>query len=133
MPLSAEWIVVESQPNDDRKWTNLTRKQRIEEIKEIYGKKGEDVDKTGLVYFAALSLKVTTAGAVTATMTYDTGKTKKDSKTKKMVKVYYKPTCSTVVIPTSAADVKPFEGHAFLYFAPSSTNNFPRFVGVVPF
>ena len=45
-----------------------------------------------------LSLKVTPAGAVTATLTFDTGKTKKGKK------VYWKPTCTTVVIPVSAAD-----------------------------
>ncbi|MBR4653664.1 MAG: hypothetical protein IKO72_09915, partial [Kiritimatiellae bacterium] len=84
-----------------------------------------DGDKTGLTYFINLSLKVTTAGAVTATVTYDTGKTTKDKKTKKMVPVYYKPTCSTVVIPTSAATANPFTGFVPLYFAPSPANNFP--------
>ena len=68
---------------------------------------------------------------MTATLTYDTGKTKKDPKTKKTVKVYYKPTCATVVIPTSAPDADPFTGEAFLYFAPSSANNFPGLVGNV--
>ena len=75
-----------------------------------------------------LSLKVTTAGAVTATLTYDTGK--KDKKTKKAV--YYKPTCSTVVIPTSAVDADPFTGEAPLYFAPSAANNFPGFAASAP-
>ena len=81
--------------------------------------KGDDVDKTGLTYFINLSLKITTAGAVTATLTYDTGKKKKGKA------VIYKPTCSTVVIPTSAADANPFTGEVPLYFAPSSVNNFP--------
>ncbi|MBR4654658.1 MAG: InlB B-repeat-containing protein [Kiritimatiellae bacterium] len=88
-------------------------------------KKGDDVDKTGLTYFINLSLKVTTAGAVTATLTFDTGKKKKGKA------VYYKPTCSTVVIPTSAADADPFTGEAVLYFAPSSANNFPGYSGCV--
>ena len=90
-------------------------------------------DEGNETYFAALSLKVTPNGAVVATMSFDTGKTKKDSKTKKTVKVIYKPTCATVVIPTSAATADPFTGEAFLYFAPSPGNNFPGFVGVVPF
>ncbi len=90
--------------------------------------KGADVDKTGLTYFITLSLKVTTAGAVTATLTYDTGK--KDKKTKKAV--YYKPTCSTVVIPTSAADADQFTCEVPLYFAPSAANNFPGFAAAAP-
>jgi hypothetical protein len=69
-----------------------------------------------LTYFAALSLKVTSSGAVTATLSYDTGK--RDKKTKKTV--YYKPTCSTVVIPTSAPDADTFTGCIYLYFAPVS-------------
>ena len=80
--------------------------------------------QAGLTYFAGLSLKVTTAGAVTATLTYDTGKTTKDSKTKKTVKVYHKPTCSTVVVPTSAPDAETFTGEVHLFFAPSAANNF---------
>ena len=91
-----------------------------------------DGDKTGLTYFINLSLKVTTAGAVTATLTFDTGKTTKDKKTKKMVPVYYKPTCATVVIPTSAADADSFTGFVPLYFAPSAANNFPGFAAAVP-
>ncbi len=87
----------------------------------------------GLPEGATLSLKVTAKGAVTATMTFDTGKTKKDAKTKKTVKVYYKPSCQTVVIPTSAADADPFTGEAFLFFAPSPANNFPGYAGVAPF
>ena len=90
-------------------------------------------DTTGLAYFAALSLKVTPKGAVTATLTYDTGKKTTDKKTKKKVPVYYKPTCATVVIPTSAVDDDPFTGEAFLFFAPSAGNNFPGLGGWVPF
>jgi len=85
----------------------------------------------GLTRFAALSLKVTTAGAVTATLTYDTGKTAKDKKTKKAVPVYYKPTCATVVIPTTAADAYQFLSGAYLFFAPSAANNFPGVGGWV--
>ena len=76
---------------------------------------------------------MTTAGAVTATLSFDTGKTKKDPKTKKTVKVIYKATCSTVVIPTSTADADPFTGEIFLYFAPSTGNGFDGLVGWVPF
>ena len=68
-----------------------------------------------------LSLKVTTAGKVTATIKYDTGK-KKNGK-----KVYYKPSCSTVVWPITAANPTGFEGFVYVYFAPSSANNFPGF------
>ena len=75
----------------------------------------------GEAYFTSLSLKVTPSGAVTATLSYDTGK--RDKKTKKTV--YYKPTCSTVVIPTSSPDADTFTGCIYLYFAPSSANNFP--------
>ena len=59
------------------------------------------------------------SGAVTAKLTYDTGKKKKGKA------VIYKPTCSTVVIPTSSADAEPFRGEISLYFAPSPANNFP--------
>ena len=80
-----------------------------------------------------LSLKITAAGAVTATLTYDTGKTKKDAKTKKMVKVYYKPTCSTVVIPTSTPDAETFTGKVPLYFAPSAANGFAGYSAEVDY
>ena len=79
-----------------------------------------------------LSLKVTPAGAVTATMSHDTGRTKKDPKTKKNVKVIYKATCSTAVLPATAADSNPFAGGAWVYFAPSAGNGFDGFVGWVP-
>ncbi len=72
-----------------------------------------------------LSLKVTPKGAVTATLSFDTGKTKKDPKTKKTVKVIYKPTCSSVVIPNTPAEAEAFSGNAYLYFAPSPANGFP--------
>lgn len=81
----------------------------------------------GLTDAMSLSLKVTTAGAVTATMSFDTGKTSKGKA------VIYKPTCSTVVIPLSAADAEEFEGEVFLFFAPSPANNFPGFAGAAPF
>ena len=71
------------------------------------------------------SFKITTAGAVTATLTYDTGKTTTDKKTKKTVKVYYKPTCTTVVIPTSVPDAETFTGRVPLFLPPSAANNFP--------
>ncbi len=87
--------------------------------------KGDEDCKTGLTYFTNLSIKITTAGAVTATLSYDTGKTKKDPKTKKTTKVIYKPTCSSVVIPTSSPDADPFMSGAYLFFAPSAANNFP--------
>ena len=80
----------------------------------------------GLTDAMSLSLKVTTAGAVTATMSFDTGKTSKGKA------VIYKPTCSTVVIPLSAADNEEFEGEAILFFAPSPANNFPGFAGAAP-
>ena len=82
----------------------------------------------GLLPAETLSLKVTTAGAVTATMSFDTGKTSSKGKA-----VIYKPTCSTVVIPLSAADAEEFEGEVFLFFAPSPANGFPGFAGAAPF
>ena len=81
----------------------------------------------GLLPTETLSLKVTPAGVVTATMSFDTGKTSKGKA------VIYKPTCSTVVIPLSAADNEEFEGEAILFFAPSSANGFPGFAGAAPF
>ena len=93
----------------------------------------DNVDKTGLTCFATLSLKVTTAGAVTATLSFDTGKTKKDPKTKKTVKVIYKPTCQTVLVPQAAAGAEPFVGAVPLYFAPSAGNNFKGFTGQVDY
>ena len=79
----------------------------------------------GLRESDSLTLKITTAGAVTATLTYDTGKTKKDKNTKKTVKVIYKPTCTTVVIPTSGADAETFTGRVPLFLPSSAANNFP--------
>ena len=81
----------------------------------------------GLTYFAALSLKITTAGAVTATLTYDTGKLSKGKV------VYYKPTCTTVVIPTSAADAETFSGRVPLFLPPSAANNFPGLCVDLPY
>ena len=72
-----------------------------------------------------LSLKITSTGVVTATLTFDTGK-----KSKGKV-VYYKPTCSTVVKPMSDADPNAFTGHIQLYFAPSAGNNFPGWSEVI--
>lgn len=59
----------------------------------------------GLAEAMTLSLKVTPAGAVTATLSYGSAKY----------------TCSTVVIPQTPPDVTPFEGIAYLYFAPKGT------------
>ena len=72
-----------------------------------------------------LSLKITPKGAVTASMAFDTGK-KKNGKA-----VIYRPTCSTVVVPTSAADAETFTGEVFLYFAPNA-NGFPGYVACLP-
>ena len=104
----------------------------VDDAGAVHFPKDEDA-KTGLTYYLTLSLKVTPAGAVTATLSYDTGKTKKDPKTKKTVKVVYKATCATVAIPTSAADAEPFAGGAWVYFAPSAVNGFAGFAGWVPF
>ena len=46
--------------------------------------------------------------------------------------VYYKPTCSTVVVPVTAPDADPFGGDINLYFAPSSANNFAGLGVTVP-
>ena len=85
----------------------------------------------GLREADTLTLKVTSAGAVTATLSYDTGKTKKDPKTKKTEKVTYKATCQSVVVPQAAADEEPFAGEVPLYFAPSAANGFSGFAGWV--
>ena len=77
----------------------------------------------GLTEAMTLSLKVTTSGAVTATMSFDTGKKSKGKA------VIYKATCSTVVIPLTAPDATEFKGMAFIYFAPSPANGFPGFAG----
>ena len=77
----------------------------------------------GLAEAMTLSLKVTTSGAVTATMSFDTGKKSKGKA------VIYKATCSTVVIPLTAPDATEFKGMAFIYFAPSPANGFPGFAG----
>ena len=47
----------------------------------------------------------------------------------------YKATCSTVVIPLTTPDAKAaeFNGVVYLYFAPSTKNNFTGFVGAAPF
>ena len=75
----------------------------------------------------AIVVKVTTAGKATATLTYDTGKKSKGKP------VYYKPTCSTVVIPHTTPEYysqsKQFSGEVDLYFAPSAGNNFPGWGG----
>ena len=72
-----------------------------------------------------LSLKITSTGVVTATLTFDTGKKSKGTV------VYSKPTCSTVVKPMSDADPNTFTGHIQLYFAPSTGNNFPGWTEVI--
>ena len=82
----------------------------------------------GLTEAMTLTLKVTPAGAVTATMSFDTGK-----KSKKGKAVVYKATCSTVVIPQTEATAAVFEGEAYLYFAPSPANNFPGLAAAAPF
>ena len=83
----------------------------------------------GLLPTETLSLKVTTAGAVTATMSFDTGKRSKGKA------VVYKETCSTVVIPLTTPDAKAaeFKGIVYLYFAPSTKNSFTGFAGAAPF
>ena len=83
----------------------------------------------GLLPTETLSLKVTTAGAVTATMSFDTGKRSKGKA------VIYKATCSTVVIPLTEPDAPAaeFKGEAHLYFAPSTKNSFTGFAGAAPF
>ena len=89
-------------------------------------KSGTGGDAIGLTDKMTLSLKVTTAGAVTATMTYNTGKTSKGKV------VYYKPSCATAVIPTSDATSNKFTGKAYVYFAASPKNGFDCFVACVP-
>ena len=101
--------------------------------KKVPYKTWSDVDAKGLTDAMSLSVKVTSAGALTATMTFDTGKTTTDKKTKKKSKVYYKATCTTVLIPLSVADADPFKAGVSLYFAPSAANNFPGFCAEVEY
>ncbi len=77
----------------------------------------------GLTEAMTLSLKVTSAGVVTATLAFDTGRRQK-GKT-----VYYSTTCQSVVVPASAADAETFEGYVPLYFAPSPANGFNGYSG----
>ena len=98
----------------------------------VKGTTDEGAGRATLPEGTTLTLKVTTAGAVTATLTYDTGKTAIDKKTGKKKTVYYKPACSSVVIPVSAPDAEEFAGEVLLYFAPSAANNFPGWSGVAP-
>ena len=68
-----------------------------------------------------LSIKVTPNGKAVATMTIDTGKKKKGKI------VYYKASCSTVVMQYAEPDTEPtkFMGVVSIYLAPSAKNNFP--------
>ena len=81
----------------------------------------------GMLPAETLSLKVTPAGAVTATMSFDTGKKSKGKA------VIYKATCSTVVIPLTPADAAEFDGLSYLFFAPSPKNSFPGLAAAAPF
>jgi hypothetical protein len=90
----------------------------------------ETGDWIGLTAAETLSLKVKPSGAVTAVLSFDTGRTKKDKKTKKTVKVIYKATFQTVLIP-----IKKLEGSDSLigtvplYFSPSPANGFDGYAG----
>ncbi|MBO7685921.1 MAG: SUMF1/EgtB/PvdO family nonheme iron enzyme [Kiritimatiellae bacterium] len=116
------------------KWLFTTKSGKKTLAYKVFTFKGttDEGAELGLDEKMTLSLKVTTAGPVTATLSFDTGKTKKDPKTKKTEKVIYKATCSTAVIPTAPADANPFTGEAFLYFAPSPGNGFGGLAGWVP-
>jgi hypothetical protein len=81
----------------------------------------------GMLPAETLSLRVTPAGAVTATMSFDTGKKSKGKA------VIYKATCSTVVIPLTPADAAEFDGLSYLFFAPSPKNKFPGLAAAAPF
>ena len=81
----------------------------------------------GMLPDETLSLKVTPAGAVTATMSFDTGKKSKGKA------VIYKATCPTVVIPLTPADAAEFDGLSYLFFAPSPKSNFPGLATAAPF
>ena len=102
---------------------------------EVGGKPYKTVTKTVIVgegdqaQNCKVSLKITPAGVVTATLTYNTGKKKKGKV------VYYKPTCSTVVAPypdIDPNDPATFNGSILLYFAPSAGNNFPGCSSTIP-
>ncbi len=96
--------------------------------------KGTDEDgvQLGLGEGDTLTLKITTKGVVTATYKFDTGRTAKNKKTKKVEPVYYSAKCSTVVIPTSAPDAEEFTGEVILYFAPNEKNGFQGYISCAP-
>ena len=83
----------------------------------------------GLTAAETLSLKVNPSGAVTAVMSFDTGRTNKDKKTKKTVKVIYKATIQTVLIPFKLEGSNSLIGTVPLYFAPSPANGFDGYSG----
>ena len=62
-------------------------------------------------------------------MSFDTGRTKKDKKTKKTVKVIYKATIQTVLIPFKLEGSNSLIGTVPLYFAPSPANGFDGYSG----
>ena len=76
-----------------------------------------------------LSVKISSTGVVTAALVYNTGKKKKGKV------VYYKPTCSTFLLPAKKEEPPTMEkvtGYAYIYFPPSAANNFPGYFLPLP-
>ena len=85
------------------------------------------VEAAGLGTYDTLSMKVSTAGAVTATYKFFKGTF--DKKTKKPQYATY--TCATTLIPTTPADSDMFAGAVLLSFQPDAKTGFPGYGGMV--
>ena len=95
----------------------------------IPSKTWASVAADGLGTYDTLSLKVTSAGAATATYKYFTGAFDKSTKAPQ----YATYTCSTALIPTSPADVDAFTGYAPIYLPPVAATGFPGFIAEVAY
>ena len=86
------------------------------------------VEADGLGDYDTLSVKVTTAGALTATYKFFRGTF--DKKKKPQYATY---TCTTTLIPTTSAEDgdEAFAGGAFVYFAPDAKAGFPGYSAVL--
>ena len=91
-------------------------------------KSWSSVEVDGLGMYDTLSMKVTTAGAVTATYKYFKG-----TFDKKGAPLYATYTCSTTFVPTTPADVgaEAFTGIAHVFLPPVASTGFPGYYAEV--
>ena len=111
-----------------------TSKKKAYKTFAFVGGDGEDGFRYGLGEGQSLSVKVTTAGQVTATGAFPHLVVKKDKKGRPYEATdVYKPTCTTVLLPTTSAaeGSDGFSGVAFIYFAPSDKNGFAGYSACV--